>query len=174
MSSLAFWKAVVADRSNFLERIFEVLKNEGFGYCVIGGVGINAYVAPVVTEDLDIVLGLEDLPRAVGVLGSEFRVEEFEHSINVYDPGSRLQVQIQKDPVLSEIIDRAEAHEVMGFAMPVAAPEDLIRLKSAAASDPTRRQSKRLKDLADIARLLETYPELREFVPEHILQRIFE
>ena len=173
MGSLAFWKAVVADRSNFLERIFGVLEEQDFRFCVIGGVGINAYVAPVVTEDLDIVLAVEDLPRAMDVLKREFRVEEFEHSVNVYDPGSKLQVQIQKDPVLSEILGRAEVHEVMDFRMPVAAPADLVRLKVAAASDPTRRPSKRQKDLADIARLIEAYPETRELLTDEISERLF-
>ena len=43
-----------------------------------------------------------------------------------------------------------------------------------AASDPSRRASKRQKDLADIARLLEGHPELRELVPQAILQRLIE
>jgi hypothetical protein len=43
-----------------------------------------------------------------------------------------------------------------------------------AASDPSRRASKRQKDLADIARLLEKHPELRTLVPEAILQRLVE
>ena len=163
----------MADRSNFLERVFEVLDSGGFRYCVIGGVGINAYVAPVVTEDLDIVLAVEQMPNAIDVLSREFRVEEFEHSVNVYDPGSRLQVQIQRDPVLSDIIARAEVHEVMDFRMPVAAPADLILLKVAAASDGTRRASKRQKDLADISRLVEAFPELRAHVPDEILDRLF-
>jgi hypothetical protein len=34
------------------------------------------------------------------------------------------------------------------------------------------RASKRQKDLADIARLLEVTPDLRARVPEHILQRL--
>lgn len=41
-----------------------------------------------------------------------------------------------------------------------------------AASDETRRPSKRQKDLADIARLLEVHPELRDAVPAEILERL--
>jgi len=41
-----------------------------------------------------------------------------------------------------------------------------------AYSDPTRRQSKRQKDLADIARLVETHPELEAEVPTDILAKI--
>ena len=39
--------------------------------------------------------------------------------------------------------------------------------------DPTRRSSKRQKDLADIARLLEMHPALRAQVAEEILTRLF-
>jgi hypothetical protein len=42
-----------------------------------------------------------------------------------------------------------------------------------AAQDPTRRPSKRQKDLADISRLLEAHPELRARVPADVLARLF-
>jgi hypothetical protein len=38
--------------------------------------------------------------------------------------------------------------------------------------DPERRASKRQKDLADIARLLEHRPDLRAHVPELVLDRL--
>jgi len=174
MASLAFWKAVVQDKSNFLERVFRLIEDAGFPYCVIGGVAVNAYAEPVVTQDLDIVLAVEDLPAARALLAREFRVEELEHSLNVYDPGSRLQVQIRKDPQLSELLGRAERRDVLGLMLPVAAPEDLLRLKVDAALEPTRRRSKRQKDLADIARLIETHPHLREAVPAKIRRLLVE
>jgi hypothetical protein len=54
----------------------------------------------------------------------------------------------------------------------VASIEDVLRGKVWAASDETRRPSKRQKDLADIARLLETREQLRELVPQAILDRL--
>ncbi len=56
--------------------------------------------------------------------------------------------------------------------MPVAAVDDVLRGKVWAASDPTRRASKRQKDLADIARLLERFPGLRTAVPESLLSKL--
>ena len=50
--------------------------------------------------------------------------------------------------------------------------EDLLRGKIWAAQDPTRRGSKRQKDLTDLARLLEAYPHLRDQVPPEILSRL--
>ena len=56
--------------------------------------------------------------------------------------------------------------------MPVARLEDVVQGKVWAVSDPARRASKRQEDLADIARLLEAYPELRSAVPENVLGRL--
>jgi hypothetical protein len=172
MSALAFWKAVVGDKSNFLERVIALLDHEGIRYCVIGGVGVNAYAAPMVTEDLDIVIAVGQIDAAKAALAREFRVHEFEHSYNAYDPGSKLQVQVQLDPSLSTIVERASFHDVMDLRLPVAEPRDLIRLKIAAASEPKRRASKRQKDLADIARLIEAFPDLSAEVPPSIADKL--
>lgn len=174
MGALAFWKAVVQDRSNFLERIIGLLDENQVRYCVVGGVAVNAYAAPVVTEDLDIVIAVEQLAGTRKMLEREFRTQEFAHSLNVYDPNSGLQVQLQTDPGLPEIVERAERRDVMGLKLPVAAPLDLIRLKVAAALEPTRRPSKRQKDLADISRLREAFPELDKELPPEIRERLFE
>ncbi|MCC7365453.1 MAG: hypothetical protein IT303_13890 [Dehalococcoidia bacterium] len=173
MTALAFWKAVVQDKSNFLERVVDLLDAGGIRYCAIGGVAVNAYVDPVVTLDLDIVIATDDLARARNLLAREFRTHEFEHSFNVYDPGSKLQVQLQLDPELSSFVDRAERREVLDLSLPVAVPTDLMRAKVAAALEPKRIGTKRQKDLTDILRLLEAYPELRALVPDEILGRLF-
>ena len=59
-----------------------------------------------------------------------------------------------------------------GSTLPVAAIEDLLQGKVWAASDTSRRASKRQKDLADIARLIEARPELRDRVPREILDKL--
>ena len=56
--------------------------------------------------------------------------------------------------------------------MPVASVEDVLQGKIWAAQDPARRASKRQKDLADIARLLETDPVLHPRVPADVLERL--
>ncbi len=58
------------------------------------------------------------------------------------------------------------------MVLPVASLEDTLQGKIWAVQDVSRRPSKRQKDLADIARLLEAYPELRERVPEDILKQL--
>jgi hypothetical protein len=61
---------------------------------------------------------------------------------------------------------------VLGLTLPVARVEDVLQGKVWAAQDASRRPSKRQKDLADISRLLEAYPELRPRVPPEILDRL--
>ena len=172
MQALEFWKAITVDRSGLLESFLAILAENGVRYCAIDGVGVNAYSEPVVTLDLDIVVTVSDLSRLRDALPATFRVREFPHSLNISLPGSKLQFQIQTDNRYASFVDRAEVREVMDLHLPVAAIEDLLQGKVWAASDPQRRASKRQKDLADIARLLEVRPDLRSQVPEPILSKL--
>ena len=160
------------DRSNFLERVLELVRTSGVRYCLIGGTAVNAYAYPVVTQDLDIVVAADRVENLVAALAARFTVKEFPHSINVSAPDSKLLVQIQKDERYFEFLDRAVVRDVMDFQLPVARIDDLLQGKVWAALDSTRRPSKQLKDLSDIARILEVAPELRSNVPPEILSRI--
>lgn len=172
MGELAFWKAVVADTSNFLERVIQLLEENGVRYCVIGGVAVNAYVAPVVTEDLDIVIATDDLSRARELLDAQVETRAFPHSLNVYDPGSRLQVQLQLEHELQGFFARATVEEVVGMRLPVARREDLVDAKVRAACDPAGRPSKRMKDVLDLARLVSAFPALLERVPPPLREQV--
>jgi hypothetical protein len=172
MQSLAFWKAVLVDRENLLEGFLEFMRDSGARYCLIGGAGINAYAYPVVTVDLDVVVAGDQIQRLEESLARRFAVRRFPHSINVSAPGSKLLVQIQTDERYFEFVDRATIREVMDLQLPVARLEDLLQGKIWAALDSTRRPSKQLKDLSDIARILEVDPGLRGRVPPEILARI--
>jgi len=172
MHSSAYWKAVLVDRENFLERVLELLRTSGVRYCVVGGTGVNAYTYPVVTEDLDIAVSAGEIEKLEAELRREFRVRRFAHSINVSSPQSKLQVQVQTDPRYFDFVERAEMRDVMDFQLPVAQIEDILKGKVWAAMDTTRRKSKRQKDLADIARILEVSPELRAQVPAELLSKL--
>lgn len=172
MLATEFWKAVTMDRSQFLDRLIALLDGEGIRYCIVGGQAVNAYTEPVVSLDLDLVVAVEDMTRAETRLAAAFSVERHPHSLNVAEAGSDLRVQIQTDPRYTAYVDRAAPRMVLGIRLPVAAIEDILQGKIWAASDPARRPSKRLKDLADIARLLEVAPDLRPLVPNEILTKI--
>lgn len=62
--------------------------------------------------------------------------------------------------------------EVLGMPLPVARLEDVLQGKVWAAQDPECRASKRKKDLLDIERILERYPELRGQVPREVLESL--
>jgi len=162
----------VADHSDFLNRVIDVLGKNNIRYCVLGGQGVNAYVDPVVSLDLDIVIAVEQLATVESLLGQEFRVERFPHSVNVSAKGSDLMVQLQTDPRYNAFLNGAAVRDVLGVPLPVASLENILQGKIWAALDPTRRPSKRQKDLADIARLIESYPQIRERVPDEILARL--
>jgi len=174
MEALAFWKAVTMDRSNFLDEFISLLRNSGIQFCVIGGQAVNAYVDPLVSLDLDVVVAVEQIGQVRKILEENFQVEEFPHSLNVAALGSDLRVQIQTDPRYGDFVKRASDREVLGLLLPVAGLEDLLQGKVWAASDPQRRGSKRRKDLLDIERLLEANPNLKDRIPPQILERLSE
>jgi hypothetical protein len=172
MKASTFWKTVVADRSDFLARLLAVLEEAGIRFCVIGGQAVNAYVDPVVSLDLDIAIAAEHADEIEPLLASHFRVERFPFSLNISDPRSDLRVQVQTDPRYAAFVEGATRRDVLGIVLPVAAIEDILRGKVWAASDASRRPSKRLKDLSDIARILELRPDLGQQVPADIRDKL--
>lgn len=172
MHEIEFWKLITLDEANMLDRLLEVLDAGGFRYCVVGGQAVNAYVEPLVSLDLDLVVASEQLSALEQALAEDFEIERFAHSLNVSLPGSDLRVQFKTDPRYPDFVNRASRRMVLGREVPVASIEDVIAGKIWAASDATRRASKRQKDLADIARLVEAYPRLRAEVPAELLDRL--
>jgi hypothetical protein len=172
MQDLEVWKAVTMDTGNALEGFIALLDAAGLSYCVIGGQGVNAYVDPLISLDLDLVVAADQIERIAAILPATFMVRRFPHSLNVEVPGTNLRVQFQTDPRYFDFVERASRREVLGLSLPVASPEDVLRGKVWAAEDPTRRGSKRQKDLADIARMIEAYPELGVLVPDAIRSKL--
>lgn len=169
---LTLWKRAVNDRTDFIERVIGLLEESGVRYCLIGGIALNAYADPVFTADLDVAVATEDLDAVRQLVAERFTVHEFPHSLNVSEPGVHLQVQFQLDPEYASFPSRAERREVLGLNVPVASIQDLLQGKLWAAGDPTRRASKHLKDLSDIARLVEVQPGLAELLPTDIAEQI--
>ncbi len=172
MKARSFWKTVVADRSDFLDRILALLRENEIRFCVVGGQAVNAYVEPLVSLDLDVVVATDQLPQVEALLRDRFEVERFPHSLNVAERDSALRVQVQTDPRYGDFVARSTLRDVLGVSLPVADVRDVFQGKLWAASGTQRRASKRLKDLADIARLLEVRPDLRPMVPEALLDKL--
>ena len=172
MQAYEYWKTVAEDKANLLDQLFALLDQNHIRYCVIGGQAVNAYADPVVSLDLDLVIAADRIDDILAAMPADIRIERFAHSVNVSQPGSELRIQFQLDPRYAAFLSRGAVRPVLGTPMRVAAVEDVLAGKIWAAEDPERRASKRQKDLADIARLIERHPELRLRVPQPLLDRL--
>lgn len=167
-----FYNRVTVGGGVVIETLLELLEEHGIRYCVIGGQAVNHYAEPLVSLDLDLVIATEQLEDVERLLAAHFAIRRFPHSLNIEFKDSDLRVQIQTDPRYGDFVDRAQTGEVLGIVMSIADVRDVLKGKVWAAQDPSRRASKRQKDLADIARLIEADSELRSLVPGEILRKI--
>ena len=173
MTGKEFMNAVANGELDILQILLDILQATGSPYCVIGGLAVNAYVEPVVSLDLDLVVIARDVEKICRIATEKgLKAERFEHSINLGSPKSDLRIQLQTDPRFQEFIMRASSRNVIGYKMNVASLEDVLKGKVWAYMDESRRKSKRQKDLADIARLVEGYPELSKQLSPSIRSQV--
>lgn len=168
MTKKEFFKAVSNGKEDVIQIFLDALSTANVDYCVIGGLAVNAYAEPVVSLDLDIVVAINDIETACKAVKVHFKIERFAHGVNLSSNKSDLRIQLRIDQRYQNFIARAEIHSVLGYEMKVAIVEDVLQGKIWAYSDEQRRKSKRQKDLADIIRLIETYPHLADQLPDSI------
>lgn len=159
---------VANGEEDVLQQFLDLLNRLEIDYCAIGGLAVNTYVEPVVSLDLDIIVAADDLDKLCKTAEKIFTIQTFEYSVNLKSSKSDLRIQLQTDPNYQDFINNATVRNVMGYEMKVAALEDVLRGKIWVYSDESRRKSKRQKDLADIYRLIEAYPNLRALLPDSI------
>ena len=152
-------------------RVVEVCRRLG-PYCLVNGLAVNCYVEPVYTLDADFVLIASNIAELKLTLAqSEFRVEEFAHSVNAQAPASDLRIQFTSDPRYQSFLSKAEEKEVLGVPVRVAALEDIVQGKLWAYLDPQRRMTKRKKDELDLVRLAEAFPHLLDRYPPELQEQ---
>jgi hypothetical protein len=174
MQAFTFWKTVTRDHSNLLENLIELLQKHKIRFCAIGGQAVNAYAEPLVSLDLGLAVAVDQLDKVESLLEKHFTVKRFPHSLNVTVLDSDVRVHIQTDERYGSFPERASLRSVLGMELPVASVEDVLQGKIWAVLDSERRGSKHQKDLADIARILENYPQYRSRVPQEILGRLLD
>jgi hypothetical protein len=173
MTGQTFLNAVGNGKTDILQTFLKILEDTKSPYCIIGGLAVNAYVEPVVSLDLDIVVAMEDVEEVCKAAKRKgLRVEKFEHSVNLTSPKSDLRIQLQTDMRYQKFISRSRTKQILGYRMKVAIMEDVLQGKMWAYVDKQRRKSKRQKDLADIMRLVESYPELERQIPNGIRREL--
>lgn len=140
-----------------------VLAGERVPYAIIGGLAVQVHHAePRTTLDIDVaVITRESIPReALNAAGFRFGAA-FEHSEN-WSSTDGTPVQFSDDPALAAAVVAADEVLLEGVPLRVIRVEDLLHEKLRAGSDPARRRSKRLQDLADVQALLEAKPDLAD------------
>lgn len=154
-------------------KLVDCLEKADIPWCAIGGVAVNHWAEePMVTQDVDIVVVSEDVERTVLLLSAAgFQSERFAWSVN-FKGHSAVSIQLSTEAFYKDYPSRAVPADVHGMLLRVASLEDTLRGKIKAWSDSERRQSKRIKDLADIARLVEAHPQLWNSLPEDLKQQV--
>jgi hypothetical protein len=172
MTKKEFFNLLSNGKRDVLQNILSLLQEKKINYCLIGGLAVNAYAEPVVSLDVDLIIELAAKDEFLETVKEVFKIETFPHSLNLSNSESDLRIQIQTDKRYQDFISRSSEKQVMGYNMKVAAIEDVLQGKIWAYMDKQRRESKRMKDLADILRLIETYPDLRELLPGPIKDKL--
>ncbi|OQY81042.1 MAG: hypothetical protein B6D41_20235 [Chloroflexi bacterium UTCFX4] len=167
------WKSVISDPPRLLQTVTRFLQENEIAFCVIGGQAVSAYVEPVVSLDLDIVIAPEQMAQAEKLLTQHFQVRRFKPFFSISLGNSDFRVQIHSNAQFAGFIERATPRPTLDLELPVASLRDVFLSKVWAAQDPARRASKRQKDLADLARILEVYPHLGELLPDDLRARMF-
>ena len=138
-----------------------VFSEGGIAYALIGGLAVSVRSGvPRATLDVDFAISTQVdrswLSERLAQRGFR-QTGEFAHSVN-FEHESGEPVPLAFDAAFDPMIDRAEALRFGDLELRVVTKEDLIAMKRRAASDPWRRRSKALRDLADIALLEEDAP----------------
>jgi len=173
MTARQFFDWQTAGGADDVMRLVDALERADVAWCAIGGVAVNHWAdEPMVTQDVDFVVAGEAIERAVAALEQAgFRSERFDWSIN-FKGRSKVVLQLSTEEFYRDFPSRAVPADVHGILMRVASLEDTLSGKMKAWAEPQRRQSKRIKDLADIARLVEAHPELWGRLTDELRQRL--
>jgi hypothetical protein len=154
-------------------RLVDCLERADVAWCAIGGIAVNHWAEqPIITQDVDFVVAAESIERIVPLLEEAgFRSERFEWSIN-FKGHSAVSFQLRTEDFYRGFPSRAVPADVHGILMKVASLEDTLKGKMKTWSEPERRQSKHIKDLADIARLVEAHPYLWEMLTNNLKKQV--
>jgi hypothetical protein len=173
MTAKQFYDWQTSGGTDDVMRLVDCLERADVAWCAIGGVAVNHWAEqPMVTQDVDFVVAAEAVERIVLLLEEAgFRSERFDWSIN-FRGRSAVSIQLSTEDFYRDFPSRAVPADVHGILMRVASLEDTLKGKMKAWSEPERRQSKRLKDLADIARLVEAHPQLWDWLTDALKKRV--
>ena len=173
MTAKQFYDWQTVGGTDDVMRLVDCLERADIPWCAIGGVAVNHWAAePMVTQDVVFVVASDAIGRAVDVLTvAGFKAKKFQWSVN-FKGRSKVSLQLSTEDFYRDFPKRAVPADVHGILLRVASLEDTLKGKIKAWSDTERRQSKRIKDLGDIARLVETHPKLWDLLTGELKKQI--
>jgi hypothetical protein len=175
MTGRQFYDWQTSGGADDVMRMVDALERAELHWCCIGGIAVNHWaVEPMVTRDVDFVVAVEEIDRTVALLeAAGFPAERHEWSVN-FRGRSAVSLQLSTEAFYREFPARAIPADVHGILLRVASLEDTLAGKMKAWRTPGRRPSKAImssrtiRDLADIARLVEAHPHLDAALPEDL------
>jgi len=173
MTAKQFYDWQTSGGTDDVMRLVDCLERADIAWCAIGGVAVNHWAKqPMVTQDVDFVVETKAIERVVSLLKEAgFRCEKFDWSVN-FKGRSVISIQLSTEDFYRDFPSRAIAADVHGILLRVASLEDTLKGKMRAYSEPEPRQSKRIKDLADIARMIEAHPHLWDMLTDDLKQQV--
>lgn len=173
MTGRQFYDWQTAGGADDVMRLVDALERAEVSWCAIGGVAVNHWAKdPLVTRDVDLVVAAADIERVQTLFREAgFKAETHDGSIN-FTGKSRVSIQLSTEEFYRDFPSRSVPADVHGILMRVASLPDTMAGKIQAWRDPGRRQSKRIKDLGDIVRLVEAHPELWAQLPPDFRQQV--
>lgn len=169
MTGRQFYDWQTAGGADDVMRMVDALERAELHWCAIGGIAVNHWAAePMVTRDVNFVVAVDEIARAVAALEAVgFVAERHEWSVN-FRGRSQVSLQLSTEDFYREFPARAIAADVHGILLRVASLGDTLAGKIKAWRTPERRPSKAIKDLGDIARLVEAHPQLAQTLPTDV------
>jgi hypothetical protein len=79
MTEKQFINSLANGQSDVIQLLIDLLKNLDIPYCVVGGLAVNAYMEPVVSLDLDLIIAADSLPRLKKAAEKNLAIKEYPH-----------------------------------------------------------------------------------------------
>jgi hypothetical protein len=173
MTGRQFYDWQTAGGADDVMRMVDALERAELHWCAIGGIAVNHWAAePMVTRHVDFVVAVDEIDRSVAALENVgFVAERHPWSVN-FRGRSQVSLQLSTEDFYRDFPSRAVAADVHGILLRVATLDDTLAGKIKAWRTPERRPSKAIKDLGDIARLVEAHPDLEPSLPDDVIRAL--
>lgn len=92
MNEKEFMNSLANGEVDILQQFLDLIDELDIAYCVIGGLAVNAYVEPVVSLDLDLVVVADVIDKLRKSANKMFMIKKFSHGMNLTSSKSDLRI----------------------------------------------------------------------------------